>query len=48
MELFVEQNLLVLPVVDGSPGRKVVGLVKRSDVSSTYLRHVQGATLAKK
>jgi hypothetical protein len=29
--------------VDGTPQR-VIGLVKRVDISSTYLRHVQGAT----
>ena len=28
-------------VVDGSSER-VIGIVKRTDVSSTYLRHVQG------
>jgi CBS domain-containing protein len=43
LELFVESNLLALPVVDGQDSR-VVGLVKRVDVSSTYLRHVHGAT----
>jgi CIC family chloride channel protein len=43
LELFVESNLLVLPVVDGSPERRVIGVVKRADVSSTYLRYVHGA-----
>jgi CIC family chloride channel protein len=42
LELFVESDLLALPVVDGSSGKHVVGLVKRADVSSTYLRYVQG------
>jgi chloride channel protein, CIC family len=42
LELFVESDLLALPVIDD--GRRVVGIVKRADVSSTYLRHVQGAT----
>jgi len=45
LELFVESDLLALPVVedqDGAP--RVVGIVKRSDVSSTYLRHVQGVS----
>jgi CIC family chloride channel protein len=41
-ELFVEHDLLALPVVDGSPEQRVVGIVKRSDVASTYLRHVHG------
>jgi CIC family chloride channel protein len=42
LELFVENDLLELPVVDDSPQQRVIGIVKRSDVSSTYLRHVQG------
>jgi chloride channel protein, CIC family len=41
-ELFVENDLLALPVVDGSPEQRVIGIVKRSDVASTYLRHVHG------
>ncbi len=47
MELFVEDNLFALPVVDDSPERRVIGLVKRSDVSSTYLRYLQGTTRPK-
>jgi CBS-domain-containing membrane protein len=43
LELFVESNLLALPVVDGSAERRVIGVVKRADVSSTYLRYVHGA-----
>jgi CIC family chloride channel protein len=43
LELFVESDLLALPVVDGSPSGKVVGIVKRSDISTTYLRYVHGA-----
>jgi CIC family chloride channel protein len=42
LELFVESNLLALPVVDGSPEQRVIGIVKRSDLSSTYLRYVHG------
>ncbi len=42
MELFVESDLLVLPVVDGPTGRRVTGVVKRFDLAGTYLRHVQG------
>jgi CIC family chloride channel protein len=44
MELFVENDLLTLPVVDNTPQRKVLGLVRRADVSSTYLQHVHGLT----
>jgi CIC family chloride channel protein len=42
LELFVENNLLELPVVDDTPQQRVIGIVKRADVSSTYLRHVHG------
>jgi chloride channel protein, CIC family len=42
LELFVENDLTALPVVDGSPDHKVVGVVKRSDISNAYLRHVHG------
>jgi len=42
LELFVENNLLELPVVDEAAERRVIGMVKRSDVSGTYLRHVHG------
>jgi CIC family chloride channel protein len=41
LELFVENDLMSLPVVDG-PDRRVIGIVKRFDISSTYLRHVHG------
>jgi CIC family chloride channel protein len=46
LELFVENDLLALPVVDDSHERRVVGIVKRSDISGTYLRHVQGTGAA--
>ncbi len=42
MELFVEQDVLALPVVDDARERHVIGLVRRSDVAQAYLRHVQG------
>ncbi len=42
LELLVENNLLELPVVDESGQQRVIGIVKRADVSSTYLRHVHG------
>jgi CIC family chloride channel protein len=42
LELFVENDVQALPVVDGTATRHVLGLVKRSDVASTYLRHVHG------
>jgi CIC family chloride channel protein len=42
LEVFVENDLLVLPVADGAPRPKVVGMVRRSDVSGMYLRYVHG------
>jgi CIC family chloride channel protein len=41
LELFVESDLLALPVVEDG-GRRVLGVVKRADISGTYLRHVHG------
>jgi CIC family chloride channel protein len=46
LELFVENDLLALPVVDGSPNARVIGVVRRYDVSAAYLRHVQGTMLS--
>ncbi len=40
MELFVEQDLLALPVVNDTKQRLVIGLVRRSDVAHAYLRHL--------
>ena len=45
MELFAESDLLVLPVIEG-PQAHVVGLVKRYEIASAYLRRVQGDGLA--
>jgi CBS domain-containing protein len=42
MELFVEQDLLALPVVNDPKERHVIGLVRRSDVAQAYLRKLQG------
>jgi CIC family chloride channel protein len=42
LELFVENDLAALPVVDGTIELKLLGLVKRSDISGAYLKHVQG------
>jgi CIC family chloride channel protein len=46
VELFAENDLVALPVVDGTPERRVVGIVKRSEIASTYLRHVHGTSAA--
>jgi CBS-domain-containing membrane protein len=42
LELFVESDLLALPVTDQAAAPHVIGIVKRADVSSVYLRYVQG------
>jgi CIC family chloride channel protein len=42
LELFVENNLLELPVVDDTSQKRLLGIVRRVDVSGTYLRHVHG------
>ncbi len=45
LELFVENDLLVLPVVDDLKQRRVVGMVHRHEISGAYLRRVQGPVL---
>ncbi len=42
MQLFAEHDLPVLPVVDGSHQNRVIGLVRRSDLSRAYLHKLQG------
>jgi CIC family chloride channel protein len=42
LEVFVENDLLALPVVDDDARPRVLGMVRRVDVSATYLRHVHG------
>jgi chloride channel protein, CIC family len=46
LELFVESDRLALAVVDDTPERRVIGVVKRSEISSTYLRHVHAVPVA--
>jgi CBS domain-containing protein len=46
LELFVESDRLALPVVDGTAEQHVIGVVKRSEISSTYLRHVHALPVA--
>jgi len=43
LELFVESDRLVLAVVDSSADRRVIGVVRRADISSAYLERVHGA-----
>jgi len=45
LELFVENDLLALPVVNDLEERRVVGLVRRFEIASAYLRHVHGPNI---
>jgi len=40
MELFVENDLLALPIVNDILDKKVLGMVRRFDIASEYLRLV--------
>ena len=42
LELFVENDLLALPVVDDLNTRQVIGMVRRFEIASAYLRHIHG------
>jgi CIC family chloride channel protein len=42
MEQFVESDLLALPVVEAEATKRVLGIVKRADLSGTYLRQIHG------
>jgi hypothetical protein len=42
MELFVENDVLALPVVNDLTQLKVIGMVRRFDIASRYLGHVHG------
>ena len=42
LELFVENDLLALPVVQDLATPRVIAVVRRFDIASAYLRHVHG------
>jgi CIC family chloride channel protein len=42
LELFVESGLPSLPVADAADAHRVIGIVKRVDVSKAYLQYVHG------
>jgi CIC family chloride channel protein len=46
LELFVENDLLALPVVDDRKHRELLGMVRRYEISRAYLHHVQGPTVS--
>jgi len=41
-ELFIENDLLALPVVNDLDQREVIGMVRRFEIASAYLRHIHG------
>jgi hypothetical protein len=41
-ELFAQNDLRALPVVEDLAGRRVLGMVRRSDVARLYLKHLHG------
>ncbi len=45
-ELFVENDLLALPVVDDLVHRQVVAMVRRYEIASVYLEHVHGRKMS--
>jgi CIC family chloride channel protein len=42
LELFIENDLPLLPVVNDLRQRKVLGVVRRQEIGSAYLRHLHG------
>ena len=42
LELFVENDLLALPVVNDLENRQVIGMVRRFEIASAYIHRVQG------
>lgn len=42
LELFVEEDLLALPVVDDLNHRKVIGMARRHEIAGAYVRRVHG------
>ena len=42
LELFVENDLQALPVVDNLENRTVIGMARRYEIASAYLRHIHG------
>lgn len=44
LELFVETDLPALPVVDDLVQRRIIGMVRRHEIASAYLRRAHGPT----
>ena len=43
MELFVENDLFALPVVNDLRRRRLIGMVRRFEIASAYVKHVHGS-----
>ena len=43
LELFVENDVLALPIVVDLQQRQVAGMIRRQEIASAYLRHAHGA-----
>jgi len=43
VELFAMSDRLILPVVDGTPAQRFIGIVRRADISRAYLQRVHGS-----
>ena len=43
MELFVENDLLALPIVDNRTDRRVIGMIRRYEIASAYLGYLHEA-----
>lgn len=43
MELFVENDLFALPVVNDLRRRRLIGMVQRFEIASAYVKHVHGS-----
>ena len=43
MELFVENDLLALPIVDNRTDRRVIGMIRRYEIASAYLSYLHEA-----
>ena len=42
LELFVENDVASLPIVDNAAGRQVLGMIRRQEIAGDYLRYVHG------
>ena len=46
LELFVENDVMALPIVADLLQRKVIGMIRRQEIPGAYLRHVHGTASA--